>query len=243
MATMCLIGFLFQKTLGNCKVFLKKLPIQKTSRGCKAFSKIIIAILTLGSWPRQGLVRVWAKKEAHECGRMWEWTLTLPSELPFWKLESRWTSEISKKRSQRSKPIASWIFLYHSKAIETKMSKMVLHNPFGHLKHKLQPKERSGLKLAVWLPTIKSQESTWFSCVQVACNMLLKSSQRGLQLCFKPHPDRRSTHEVIALQGCGSPILGNFRLPFGSLGTKSHLDVGLMERCRVYYKGEGAGFP
>jgi len=24
--------------------------------------------------------------------------------------------------------------------------------------------------------------------------------------------------------------------------TKCHLDVGLMERCKVYYKGEGGGF-
>jgi hypothetical protein len=32
-------------------------------------------------------------------------------------------------------------------------------------------------------------------------------------------------------------------LPFESLGTKSHLDVAPMESCRVYYKGEGGGFP
>jgi len=32
-------------------------------------------------------------------------------------------------------------------------------------------------------------------------------------------------------------------LPLGSHGTKSHLDVGPVERCRVYYKGEGGGFP
>ncbi len=32
-------------------------------------------------------------------------------------------------------------------------------------------------------------------------------------------------------------------LPFGRLGTKSHLDVGLMEGHKVYYKGEGGGFP
>jgi hypothetical protein len=32
-------------------------------------------------------------------------------------------------------------------------------------------------------------------------------------------------------------------LPFGSLETKSHLDAGLMERCKVYYMGEGDGFP
>jgi hypothetical protein len=32
-------------------------------------------------------------------------------------------------------------------------------------------------------------------------------------------------------------------LPLGSLGTKNQLDVVLVERCRVYYKGEGGGFP
>jgi len=39
------------------------------------------------------------------------------------------------------------------------------------------------------------------------------------------------------------PILGISGLPFGSLGTKCHLDVGLMERHKIYYKGEGDGFP
>jgi hypothetical protein len=32
-------------------------------------------------------------------------------------------------------------------------------------------------------------------------------------------------------------------LPLGSLENKSHMDVGLVERHRVYYKGEGGGFP
>jgi hypothetical protein len=27
--------------------------------------------------------------------KVWEWTLTLPNELPFWELESRWTPETS----------------------------------------------------------------------------------------------------------------------------------------------------
>jgi len=40
----------------------------------------------------------------------------------------------------------------------------------------------------------------------------------------------------MAPQSCRSPNLGNF-------GTKNHLDVGLVERCKVYYKGEGGGFP
>jgi hypothetical protein len=40
----------------------------------------------------------------------------------------------------------------------------------------------------------------------------------------------------------GVPSLGISKLPFASLGTKCHLDVVLVERHRVYYKGEGGGF-
>jgi hypothetical protein len=39
------------------------------------------------------------------------------------------------------------------------------------------------------------------------------------------------------------PALGILRLPLRSPKTKSHLDVAPMERCKVYYKGEGDGFP
>jgi len=39
------------------------------------------------------------------------------------------------------------------------------------------------------------------------------------------------------------PTLAISRLPFGSPGTKCHLDVGIVERHKVYYKGEGGGFP
>ncbi len=38
-------------------------------------------------------------------------------------------------------------------------------------------------------------------------------------------------------------ILGISGLPFRNPGTKCHLDVGLVERHKVYYKGEGGGFP
>jgi len=41
----------------------------------------------------------------------------------------------------------------------------------------------------------------------------------------------------------GVPTLVISRLPLGSPGTKSHLDVGLMERHKIYYMGEGGGFP
>jgi len=39
------------------------------------------------------------------------------------------------------------------------------------------------------------------------------------------------------------PTLAISRLPLGNPGTKCHLDMGLVERHIVYYKGEGDGFP
>jgi len=41
----------------------------------------------------------------------------------------------------------------------------------------------------------------------------------------------------------GILILAISGLPLGSPRTKNHLDVGLVERHRVYYKGEGGDFP
>ncbi len=39
------------------------------------------------------------------------------------------------------------------------------------------------------------------------------------------------------------PVVGISGLSLGSPGTKCHLDVSLVERHIVYYKGEGGGFP
>jgi hypothetical protein len=38
-------------------------------------------------------------------------------------------------------------------------------------------------------------------------------------------------------------VVGISGLPFGSLGTKWHLGAGPMVGHKVYYKGEGGGFP
>jgi hypothetical protein len=124
---------------------------------------------------------------------------------------------------------------------------MASHESFGHLQHKLWSKEGRGVKLAVWLPTTKSRESTRPQCVQVKCDTPLESSQGELQVCFKPHPDQRFGQGVMSCQSPGSPNWGSFGvvpgLPLGSLGTKGHLDVAPVEWRRVYYMVEDGGFP
>jgi hypothetical protein len=114
---------------------------------------------------------------------------------------------------QRSKHLASGKFLYHWKSIEVYMSKMGSHDPFGHVQHKLWPKERSRFKLVVWFPTTESRESTRFPYMQVACDTSLESSRWRLQLWFRLRPDRRSAQEVLISQSWGTPILGDFGTP------------------------------
>jgi hypothetical protein len=120
---------------------------------------------------------------------------------------------------------------------------MASHWPFGHLQPKLWAKEGPGVKLAIWLPTTKSRESTFSRHSIWECDTSLKRSRRGLQLWFRPHCNRTLQLGVMSSQSPGTPTRTVSGLQLGSPGKKSHLDVASVERCREYYKGEGGGFP
>jgi hypothetical protein len=90
---------------------------------------------------------------------------------------------------------------------------MALHEPFGHLQHKLWFKKGSEVKLAISLPTTKSRESTWSRYVQVKCDTLLESSQGELQICFRSRPNWRLEQEVMNAQSLGSLNQDSFRTP------------------------------
>jgi hypothetical protein len=83
--------------------------------------------------------------------------------------------------------------------------------------------------------------------MQVECGTPLKNFQGDLQVCFTPHPNQRFEQEVTNYQSPRSPNRDSFGtisgLLLGNLGTNSHLDVVPVEWHRVYYMGEGGGFP
>jgi hypothetical protein len=80
------------------------------------------------------------------------------------------------KQFEGSKLIGLKISLYHWKFLKNWMSKMGLHDPFEYLKHKLWPKEGSGIKVSIWLLTTKSRELPWITYVRVACHIFLGNS-------------------------------------------------------------------
>jgi hypothetical protein len=77
----------------------------------------------------------------------------------------------------------------------------------------------------------------------VARHIPLQSSRQGLQLCLDRISIKGLQRKLWAFKVAGALGLGISRLPFGSPETKSHLDVAPVEKHRVYYKGEGSGFP
>jgi hypothetical protein len=118
------------------------------------------------------------------------------------------------------------------------MSKIGSHDPFGHLN--ISYGQRKGcLNLEITL----SWKSPWFPYMQVACHIPLESSWRGIQLCFRPHLDKRFAKEVMGLQSRRNLDFGNFGIPTWESQNKWHLGVGHLIRNKEYYKGEGGGFP
>jgi hypothetical protein len=120
---------------------------------------------------------------------------------------------------------------------------MASHWSFGHLKLKLWAKERPRVKLAIWLPTTKSRESTssWHPIWE--CNMELKISQRGLQLWFRACCDRTLQSRVMSSQSSWSLIGTISGLHFGSPKNLCHLDVASTASCRDSIWGKVVASP
>ncbi len=121
------------------------------------------------------------------------------------------------------------------------------HDPFGYLKHKLRPKEGPRVKLGVWLLNTKSRESPQFPCVQVVCRWCAiyrwKAFDKGYNFVLELISIGGLHIKLWGPKDVGVLTLAILRLPLGSPWTKSHLDVGFVEKHKVYYKREGGGFP
>ncbi len=123
------------------------------------------------------------------------------------------------------------------------MSKMGQHCSFGHLKHKLWPN--------------KNRESNWqFDSRSLkvrnlpdslVCRQRVTYPWKALNECYNFALDFIAIgalhRKLCAFKVTGVPTVGILGFPFVSPGTKSHLDVAPAERRKVYYKGEGGGFP
>jgi len=160
-----------------------------------------------------------------------EWTPTLPSEFPLWELESQWILE-SSKGNCKGQNWLDWKAYIIKKLLECRCLK------WAHMTHLDISNTSYGQK--------KGPESNW------------QFDSRPLK--FRNRPDFlawrwRATYcwktldegynfvlNLISIGGLHTKLWAPKVVGVPSLG-KCHLDVGLVERHKIYYKGEGGGFP
>ncbi len=119
------------------------------------------------------------------------------------------------------------------------MFKMGSHCSFGHLKHKLRPKER--WQFDSWLEKVRNQPNLFVYRWRVTYRW--KAFDEGYNFASNCISIWGLLAKLWGSKVVRVPTWAISRLPLGSPQTKSHLDVGPVERYKVYYKGEGGGFP
>jgi hypothetical protein len=75
------------------------------------------------------------------------------------------------------------------------------------------------------------------------CDIPLEALDQGYNFASDLIAIKGLNKKWYTLKVVGVPVVGILGLPLRSPETKSHLDVVPVERCGVYYKGEGGGFP
>jgi hypothetical protein len=124
---------------------------------------------------------------------------------------------------------------------------MVSRDPFGYLKHRLWPKERPGVKLAIWLSTTKNALLKVGNRPDfLACRWRATYHWKALNESYNFALDLTSIKDLHAKLWAPKVVGVTFSaisgLQLGSPRTKWNLGVGPVARHREYYKGEGGGF-
>jgi hypothetical protein len=176
-----------------------------------------------------------------------EWTLTLPRQLPLWEMESRWTPETSKSDCRGQTSMDYGVLYIIGKLLKLRYLKWarIAHLDIWNTSYG-QKKGRE------W----NSRESASFDSRPLKVGnrpeilgwrKLATYRWKGLDEIYNFASDRIAIRGLLAkLWGSKVPRVpfgAISRLPLGSPGKNNHLDVVSVESCRVYYKGEGGGFP
>jgi hypothetical protein len=209
-----------------------------------------VTTLALGSRPKQGFARLRAKREAgshttysRKCEKVWGNEPSHPKGVPLWELESRWTPEVS-EGDYRGQNSMAWRVLYI----------------IGNLLKRRYLKWVRIAHLNIWNKSYgqkKGRESNWqfdsrllkvrnwsdFCACRWRATYRWKALDEGYNFALDLISIRSLHAKLWRPKVVGVPTLIISGLELRSPRTKSHLDVGPVERCRVYYKGEGGGFP
>jgi hypothetical protein len=174
---------------------------------------------------------------------MREWTLTLPRQLPLWEMESRWTPETSKSNCRGQNPMACGVLYIIGKLLERRCLKWarIAHLDIWNVGNG----QKKGRESNCYFDSRPQKVGNWPDLL--SCRGCATYYWKALDESYNFAWDRIAIRGLLAkLWGSkvvGVPFGAISGLPLGSPGKNSHLDVASVESYRVYYKGEGGGFP
>ncbi len=119
------------------------------------------------------------------------------------------------------------------------MSKMSLNDPFGHLKHKLWQKKGKESKCQFYSRPLKVRNLLDF----FLCRWHATYHWKALDESYNSSQSEVCTQSFTTPKSQESQLWECWDSHLGVPGQNAILDVGFMERHKVYYKGEGGGLP
>ncbi len=174
---------------------------------------------------------------------MREWTLTLPRQLPLWEMESRWTSKTSESDCRGQNSMACGVLYIIGKLLKHRCLKWarIAHSDIWNTSYGQKKGRESNCQFDSRPQKVKNRPD------------LLRYRGRATYRWKALNESYNFSLDCTSIEGilvelwgskvAGVPTGGISGFPLGSPGKNSHLDVASVENCRVYYKGEGGGFP
>jgi hypothetical protein len=194
--------------------------------------KTTVATLALGSRPRQGFARGRAKKETRECGFT-----------PNWELESQWTPETLESDCKGQNP-SPWKVVYIvGKLLKRRCPKWacVTHLDICNTSYGQKKGRESNWQFDYRPRKVENQPDSLTHMWHATCRW--KDLDKGYNVDLYIISIGGLHKKLWTRKVMGVPTLAISRLSLESPETKSHSDATPTRRCRVYYMGEGGGFP
>jgi hypothetical protein len=169
-----------------------------------------------------------------------KWTPMLGVGVP---MDSRWTPESSKSDCKGQNPSPWRIHYIIGNLLKRRCLKWIrmTHLDICNTTYGQKKSWESNWQFDSWPQKVENRPDSLTCRWRATCRW--KTLDEGYSFASDLIPigglhKKLSSHKVT-----GVPTLAISGLPHGSPRTKSHLDEGAAERCRVYYMGEGGGFP
>jgi hypothetical protein len=176
-------------------------------------------------------------------GSVREWTLTLPGQLPLWEMESRWTPKTLESNCRGQNSMACGVVYIIGKLLEPRFLKWarIAHLDIWNVSYGQKKGRESNCQFDS-RPQKVGNRPDLLSCRRRA-TYRWKAIDESYNFALDPTSIEGLLAKLWGSKVAGILVGGISGLPLRSPRKKSHLDVASAESCRVYYKGEGGGFP